>query len=919
MDKFLTRDLLQKKTSALWFHLEKSLGDWIYDRAQSETELEMVMSYQTDGYFMDGIEAALEITKDSEDYVLVKELKAFIEFNSLADARNFHGHPNRDFEDWYFYRVASLCCHPNITKLGLDEVYKGLISIEAGTLAPVPDEYFELRRPMLPNNIPQDMAFDKTDLIGRKREKGDLKKRILNPRIFYSAITGPGGAGKTSLLVDCIRDLALEPASQTQLDAIVWVSFKEEFLEADGIKVIPNVQTELEPGIIKGFKEVLPFDGDKYEHLLNAHDQKKVLLCLDNLETLLRDNSSSFDKFQESLPSGWMTIVTSRIPPDSANTLALKPLVLEQAVLLARKYANYRGFNPPSSGDSGKAQDYFEKICQTSQLNPLAIRLLIDSLLLGWDWEKARSKTGKLFSSFSFSTILESLPSESINVLEILNQAGTITRRQLMSVCSGLMDADSASMTLSKLVKTSLVHLGQNEDDEEIISIDGSVAQIIRTDERHVEARAILLSRQQKSNEDLDRIVNAKPPWVENFVDSSWPEEVKELAVDWIRDVPKSMALRPESRTDIKLHQDYDVKIKNMIRIHGKHFELLRINAMNSHCLNLQTETEELFEDALKAASNDFERIRVLKTTSRHYARMRKYLTVVQIQDQILQLAGGLRKIDLEGAKQTEALAKRTKLLNLVFADRTKEVLEETAEWKSADEHLKWEMGTARTKALKVSIEQRPISKEKYQIREEIIEIMTLILEATGTRQLSILGKLLEDFISTFLYELDRAQEWSDRFVYEESASRIFLGLEKIFILVRQLDPKITEPLISRLSETQMSGNPFLEERWVVLANEQAKGYPKSWLTKSKHSMVAEVKHPRPIDEKTGKPRLFLFLTDPETQEDYFMHRSALRTQSEQQWLRLEPGDEIAILNVKESAGTGKYAVVDSAEYVLTE
>ncbi|WP_434430242.1 hypothetical protein [Aeromonas veronii] len=75
---------------------------------------------------------------------------------------------------------------------------------------------------------------------------------------------------------------------------------------------------------------------------------KKILLFIDNLETLLVDSPEDFEEFNYSLPASWRVLVTSRITISNASITSLNPLQDKSAALMARLYSTRRG---------GKAQD----------------------------------------------------------------------------------------------------------------------------------------------------------------------------------------------------------------------------------------------------------------------------------------------------------------------------------------------------------------------------------------------------------------------------------------------------------------------------------------------------------------------------------------------------------------------------------
>ena len=78
-------------------------------------------------------------------------------------------------------------------------------------------------------------------------------------------------------------------------DAISFISMKTEKLTVEGIKKLPTIDT------LEGLKHKITenlnnlFDDNlSYETILTTYDNKRILLFIDNLETLLRDNQEDF-------------------------------------------------------------------------------------------------------------------------------------------------------------------------------------------------------------------------------------------------------------------------------------------------------------------------------------------------------------------------------------------------------------------------------------------------------------------------------------------------------------------------------------------------------------------------------------------------------------------------------------------------
>ncbi|HEV7892730.1 MAG TPA: tetratricopeptide repeat protein [Pyrinomonadaceae bacterium] len=164
----------------------------------------------------------------------------------------------------------------------------------------------------IPNNLPHLQPF-----FGREDELAQIRE-ALDPdnRTWGALIDGPGGMGKTSLAVRAAYD-----CKPDDFNRIVFVSVKNRELDDDGVR-------ELGVFVLPGFLEMLnelsrelgraditkaPED-DRIRLLLEALRDERVLLILDNLESLPKSDRDRLLTFVKRLPQGCKAILTSREP-----------------------------------------------------------------------------------------------------------------------------------------------------------------------------------------------------------------------------------------------------------------------------------------------------------------------------------------------------------------------------------------------------------------------------------------------------------------------------------------------------------------------------------------------------------------------------------------------------------------------------
>jgi hypothetical protein len=162
----------------------------------------------------------------------------------------------------------------------------------------------------IPNNLPRLQPF-----FGRTTELKHIAD-ALDPesRTWGALIDGPGGMGKTSLAVRAAYD-----CSPAQFDRIIFLSVKDRELDDDGVRKLSGF---LLPGFLEMLNE-LARELDQPEIVKSAEDQRirllldalrpiRVLLILDNLESLTKDDRDQLFTFVKRLPQGCKAILTSR-------------------------------------------------------------------------------------------------------------------------------------------------------------------------------------------------------------------------------------------------------------------------------------------------------------------------------------------------------------------------------------------------------------------------------------------------------------------------------------------------------------------------------------------------------------------------------------------------------------------------------
>ena len=512
MDKSIDRI----KCAMIIFELERGLGRICKEQRDllnnsptakeiSKRTPEKASDHQSiieNSYLAEVIAIALHVYKGTSLEPWLTNLNGLVVALSLFEIRNAVSHPNRPFPSFYWYRCAAIASDPAIDALGLNEVAHAFINANEGRIQEPPEEWLHKMRWSVPALLPDEFEHAITGLLGRTKDIARLERELENSRLPLIAIVARGGVGKTSLLLQVVSDFCLSPKSTKYFDGAVWETLKQERLTKDGIEQLaaPASLDEIKSGLCSSISDLFGIPETDWNGILETAGEKRLLLCLDNLEVLLRDNAKEFQQLHESLPTSWKVVVTSRIPVDGAKNLPLDVLDKSGSVAMVRAYLTSKGYL------LGKDTEFMETIAIGCKFNPLAIRLTSDLFLAGREIDFAIQKTEQEVLAFSFTSLLETLSSLDNDILESLFVLDTPTRADL---CNALKaSVDSAAESLSKLLSMSLI-LRHERTIGEGYSLAPSIKDLLRANPRHLSVRSKIttwLSNSRATEEHARRV-----------------------------------------------------------------------------------------------------------------------------------------------------------------------------------------------------------------------------------------------------------------------------------------------------------------------------------------------------------------------------------------------------------------------------
>ncbi len=498
--------------------IESELGDYVLEHASTISDLpssqvdpvlarkrarqddsqisqSKLSAVAEESYLGEILDLAIAVAKNSPDEDDLKRLKSLINDLDIFTIRNSHDHPNRTFPTRFWHRAATIATDQLIDRLQFYSVREAYNAAIEGRLQRPPEDWNTKTKWIIENNLPHPFDHDLTGLVGRRDAVNDLKKYLKKPRVNMVAVSAKGGLGKTALVLEALRDIAVSPKSHEWVDRIVYVSAKTEHLTAGGIEKLDSPGDSIDDAKKRIYEE-LRKEGESTEEMINRTEDDRVLICIDNLETLLIDAKNQdiaheeFEKFHLHIPENWKLIVTSRVKVEGATkNFPISPLDEEDSKILARKYAQMKF-------SESIEQEVVEKISEAASDNPLAIRLIIDSLVAGSSVDEAISETKQDVLEFSYSNLIKYLPDVAEELLECLFVVQKPLRR---FTAASLLERSREEVAegFSHLLKTSLCTRVSASDGERY-ELSASVRNLLLREPVNLDARHHVEERQRE-------------------------------------------------------------------------------------------------------------------------------------------------------------------------------------------------------------------------------------------------------------------------------------------------------------------------------------------------------------------------------------------------------------------------------------
>lgn len=903
-------EINRRKTAMVLHELEIALGNYVVNRevgvdnmpnqliediAKRELlrnrniDVKSVQALIEATYLDEIFQIAIQITADTSSHKYVKRLKDLFQVYDIYEIRNVISHPNRKFIDSYWYRIACIASDPIIDLLGVDEVKKALIAAENNEIIDPPDEWLKSMVWRIPNNIPDDLEHAITGLVGRQNEAQQLLTALTNPRSNTIAIVAPGGLGKTALALDLIAAQMSLPETKEWCDACLFVSMKTERLTSTGLKKLNAAETmkEIKDFLVIEAANIFDKKIDSFDDLIKQYANEKILLFIDNLETLLRDSPHDFEAFNLSLPPSWRVLVTSRIAIN-ANIVSLDPLKNRSAANMARIYSSRRG-------GENQPHEIYERIASNCYCNPLAIRLTVDLFLSGKEMPASIDGANKEIASFSYNNLIENLSKNSVKILEALFVDEESSRLELCELLS--LSKEDLALGVAELSNTSLVkrHIS---DASETYSLNGSVRELLLTNPRNIlvrsEIQANINRRKVRALEIDAKQERQRKPWYHwDYVPTDINENLKILITEFNNSLSPNFIVKHDKH--ITLYK----KFKDSEYLYEKDSVFQRGYACLLSSLNA---TEDAVNHYNLAISLDEKNPANKLFLGVFYHNNSDFDNAIKIYDELIEDGWGEAKDD---DKKLAYRVNQGYFLALLFSHKYEVILDKTKDW-SKSNNFRGLLGAYRASAWKRKAEDSIYNDAETAIRclSSAIRILDDVFRNDG--YIKSACKLARNIFNEIASCLMKKEYSTHKEFTIESLTFIHKHFNNTMEYASYSDGDYAIILTEKLSKIDVLGNPFKSKGFKQSSvNVYINGIEESDITE-KNLIKAKINGtPK---GRNGGTNTFMFAKD-ENGVEYFLHYDQLMNGSWREWSSLKVTDQVALKPSMNKSSGGKKSV----------
>ena len=418
---------------------------------------------------------------ENTDFDHLKEISTYKDNFELC--KSFYGDIGREkYEDimdtLYSFRIKIAHTKRTFTQFDFQNLLESVLDITKGKNAEAVMEYVELKEYTNFKEIPktildqyeskcvQNLPSEDYDLeggfVGRNSDIRKLKKLLYSDQDRVITIIGSGGVGKTAVALKTAYSIYDD--KKNLFSYIIWFSAKINRLSYEGIvDVAPQIDsikqlmTKILEVILPDSKRtiiLLDTEEKMQNYLFNILKDTRILLVIDNLETIINDEKLS--RFIQEIPRQATILITSRIGiGEIERRFPLNSLEDHEAITLFRLICKDKNLNDLLKLKDVKVMNLLKYVHNY----PLAIKWSLGQVALGKTVEDAfnLSLSGKSdIAKFCFQDVFKMLGINERKCLYGIVLSEEPPSHQLLSYITRL-NGDKFEGAIRKLILTSFI------------------------------------------------------------------------------------------------------------------------------------------------------------------------------------------------------------------------------------------------------------------------------------------------------------------------------------------------------------------------------------------------------------------------------------------------------------------------------
>ncbi|GKX35342.1 MAG: hypothetical protein MnENMB40S_29600 [Rhizobiaceae bacterium MnEN-MB40S] len=305
------------------------------------------------------------------------------------------------------------------------------------------------------NNLPVP-DYDDTGFQPRKVLEKELKKKILG-RHPVVTVLGDGGDGKTALTLQTLYGLLQN--NDHDFDAFVWVSAKANRLTTNEIERIEGAITSS----LSLFEEVAEqFEAgeeppiDRVRRLL---EQNKVLLVIDNLETVLDD---TLIEFASDVPGQSKIVFTSRVPLGGDLSVKVPAFSEKESLIYLRRLIEAYDISALRKLSESTLRRHLSRLAH----KPLLVKWFAIGVSTGLDPTQITANP-RIALIFCMENVFEKISESSRTVLSIMSVVPQASSATILQHISFLQPA-RVEEGLAELMRFGLIEKSDTAENERL-------------------------------------------------------------------------------------------------------------------------------------------------------------------------------------------------------------------------------------------------------------------------------------------------------------------------------------------------------------------------------------------------------------------------------------------------------------------